>query len=176
MKDMINDNKLMTAVILIAIVVFGFVLITKEPVQRIIMGQSQENEGREHIPSGQYTEYKNEIPTSGPHADPVGWGAYDQQVPNENIVHNMEHGGIIVSYATDADPELIAKLRGLFSAPFADESFTPSKSLVMPRGEQEPLILLTSWDRIFTLDEYDEQQLKDYYLNNVNKSPEPNAS
>ena len=44
-------------------------------------------------------------PTSGPHwrhaADP---GFYGTELPDEELVHNLEHGQIVVSYNPDAAP------------------------------------------------------------------------
>ena len=53
-------------------------------------------------------------PTSGQHWD--GWvqcGFYREAVPDERIVHNMEHGNIIVSYNL-ADPDQIEELAKAF--------------------------------------------------------------
>src|SRR3989344_1710779 len=55
--------------------------------------------GRDHIPVGALRpEYNSNPPTSGSHyAVPADWGAYDSEVPDEQLVHNLEHGGIGIS-------------------------------------------------------------------------------
>ena len=45
-------------------------------------------------------EYNSTPPTSGPHWD-TGWadcGFFDIEAPDEQIVHNMEHGQVVISY------------------------------------------------------------------------------
>ena len=62
--------------------------------------------------------YTTTPPTSGRHWD--GWvscGFYgvDQPVPDERIVHNMEHGNIVVSYNL-TDPEQVKELEDAFDS------------------------------------------------------------
>lgn len=155
--------------------VVGFFVLQKEPPQARL-GIEQADEGREHIAEDAKATYKAKIPTSGPHASPVRWQAYDMQIPNENIVHNMEHGGIIVSYRPDTDTATIQKLKELLYPPYTVKEFTPTKVILMPRADQEKPLLLTSWNRLMELDAYDQQTVIDYYKTNIGKSPEPGAS
>ena len=62
--------------------------------------------------------YSTTPPTSGRHWN--GWvscGFYgpDQPMPDERIVHNLEHGNIVVSY-NFSDPEQIAELEDAFDS------------------------------------------------------------
>lgn len=140
------------------------------------LGTAQTDAGRTHISPGKQVAYKAAIPTSGPHGEEAPWGYSPQQLPNENIIHNMEHGGIVVSYRPDLDSATIEKLRALFTKPYAVSSFQPTKVIIMPRaGQQEPIVL-ASWDRLLKLDSYNQQTLIDYYLTNVGHSPEPTAT
>ena len=51
-----------------------------------------------HI-DGQRLEYSTVPPTSGDHwSTPAFCGFYDRELPDEQIVHNMEHGNLIISY------------------------------------------------------------------------------
>ena len=51
-----------------------------------------------HI-DGQRLEYSTVPPTSGDHwSTPAFCGFYDRELPDEQIVHNMEHGNVIISY------------------------------------------------------------------------------
>jgi len=62
--------------------------------------------------------YSTTPPTSGRHWD--GWAACgfygpDQPLPDERIIHNMEHGNIIVSY-NFSDPDQISELEDVFDS------------------------------------------------------------
>ncbi len=140
------------------------------------LGVAQTDEGRTHIRPGQKVTYKAAIPTSGPHGEEAPWGYSPQQLPNESIIHNMEHGGIVVSYRPDLDTATVNKLIALYTKPYAVSSFRPTKVVIMPRAGQERLIVLASWNRLLELDTYNQQTLIDYYLTNVGHSPEPTAS
>lgn len=175
------SNKVFISLIVIALGGFiGVVAFQKQnaPPPKLRLGYNQADEGREHLQGdGQYTNYKAKIPTSGPHAtQPVAWQAYDQQVPDQNVIHNMEHGGVVISYRPDLDPETIQKLKSLFTKPYSNKDFSPNKAVVMPREGQEKPIVMASWLHVFELDKYDEQTLKEQYLMNIGKSPEPGAS
>lgn len=53
-----------------------------------------------HIsPGEQHLPYNSNPPSSGPHwAAPQNWGIYTTQQVQEQLVHNLEHGGVIVQY------------------------------------------------------------------------------
>lgn len=66
---------------------------------------------------------------TGPHHDrTVIHGEYTEPVPQLNLVHNLEHGGVAVQYGPDVSPETIQQLqewyrtdpRGLILAPLPD--------------------------------------------------------
>ncbi len=172
------SNKLFLIIIAIIVVsVTGVVVFNKAKTPaKPRLGVAQQDEGRDHIKPGQKVTYKNAIPTSGPHGEEAPWGYSAQQLPNENIIHNMEHGGIVVSYRTDLDKATIQKIKALYTEPYTVDTFHPTKVVVMPRAEQQKPIVLASWNRLLELDTYDQQTLIDYYLTNVGHSPEPTAS
>ena len=97
--------------------------------------EEHEEEGREHVPAGTEVEYNTSPPTSGNHwpteniADP---GFYPQVVDEESLVHNMEHGQLIIWYRPDAPQETIDDI----------ESFTNSAndSDALPSGAVPPII------------------------------------
>jgi hypothetical protein len=63
-----------------------------------------------------YRHYNSTPPTSGPHwpitADP---GFYIVELPPEELVHNLEHGQIVVWYAPYIDPKSQTALERLVS-------------------------------------------------------------
>jgi len=63
---------------------------------------------REHIEVGtQHEPYNSTPPTNGPHyADPAQTGFNASALPPEQLVHNLEHGQIVIWYAPDAPDEV----------------------------------------------------------------------
>ena len=62
---------------------------------------------RIHVSEDENVAYSTSPPTSGDHWD--WWarcGFYDDGLPDERIVHNLEHGNIVVSYNLPAGEEL----------------------------------------------------------------------
>ena len=73
-----------------------------------VIGQQFEDAGNQHVPAGQRGTFNTTPPTSGTHwgspAAPATWGIKDTELPDEVTTHNLEHGGIVISYkALDAE-------------------------------------------------------------------------
>ncbi len=89
--------------------------------------------------------YNSNPPTSGPHAAaPAAFKVYDFAVPKENLVHNMEHGGVVIWYST-TNTRAIALLTQI-----AGDALAAGKLVVMsPYPDMEAdSIALTSWTRL----------------------------
>ncbi len=126
-------------------------------------------QGQEHIQIGtSHPAYNSNPPTSGWHyPQPANWGVYQEELPDEQVVHNLEHGGIWISYkdideATKAQLETIGKQY-------------PGSVIVTPRAKNDSKIALASWGRLQKLDQFDEKLVLDFIKANKNKSPEPLA-
>ncbi len=166
--------------IALAVVSFGVILfiqdvktsklVVKEDNKNIQeVGQSFPEQKREHIAIGQQHEaYNSNPPTSGPHyADPADWGVYSEALPDEKALHNLEHGGIWISYK-DIDDQTKSNLERIAKA--------NSGSVIMtPRPTDDAKIVLASWTRIEKLDDYNESKILEFIKANKNKSPEPLA-
>ncbi len=90
--------------------------------------------------------YKSNPPTSGPHdPNPTTWGVHDTAVPKEQLVHNMEHSGVIIWYNTD-NKDTIAQLTQLVK----DAAARGKKRVVMsPYPDMDKdTIALTAWTRL----------------------------
>lgn len=80
--------------------------------------QEQDEQGRDHIDVGAPHEpYTTNPPTSGPHYNsaglgPVQTGFYEDasEAPPEGVIHNLEHGQIVIYYNPDAPTEVIADI------------------------------------------------------------------
>jgi uncharacterized protein DUF3105 len=74
-----------------------------------IIGASSCSEGAMHVPQDSVVEWMSDPPQSGPHFPTwETWGEHEEVVPRGNWVHNLEHGGIVLSYRCndDCEPEL----------------------------------------------------------------------
>ncbi len=79
--------------------------------------QRQEFPGQtqRHLQAGQQPpkdfEYNSFPPTSGYHdATPAIFDAYSQPVPERHLIHNLEHGGIVVQYGEDVSQRTIDRI------------------------------------------------------------------
>ena len=152
---------------------FAFVVSNKEPAKPR-PGVEHSDNGRKHVQSKEYS--GEEPPTSGDHTEPLAWQVYDQEVPDANVIHNMEHGGVYVSYRPDLPKEQVDKIKALFSKPYSNPGFSPIKAVVAPRSGNKAPIVMSSWTHSQTFESFDESKMMEYYLANIGKSPEPGAS
>lgn len=156
-------------VIIVVGAIYGLAILSrlggggKEPI-----GESFPNQGQQHIAVGaSHPEYNSNPPTSGWHyAQPANWGVYQNELPDEQLIHNLEHGGIWISYksiddATKTALEKIAK--------------SESKIVLEPRSKDDTPIVLASWGRLQKLETFDETAIKNFISANRNNSPEPLA-
>jgi len=131
------------------------------------VGEYYTSEGTEHLPEGTKIDYKTNPPTSGNHyAKEAKWGVYTIELSDEQLVHNLEHGGVNVFYQADkissADLEkLTALVKGY-----------RSKVVLAPRIKNDSLIALASWEYLSKLDSFDEQKISQFLKNNRNHAPE----
>jgi hypothetical protein len=173
------SNKRFAVLLLVAVIglVGAFAATNKSKPAVVRPGSEKPDKGRQHIAVGQSASYDTDVPTSGTHSvQPASWGVSLVELPNEAVVHNMEHGGVVVSYKATTDKETIDKLTALLSKPYSNKDFLPTKVILMPRSDQTAEIVLASWRRSQELSEYDEAKIIDYYNSNIGKSPEPTAS
>jgi len=64
---------------------------------------------RDHIAEGTETDYNSVPPTSGDHwPTPAQCGFYEEALPDERVVHNMEHGHIVISYNLPLESDISA--------------------------------------------------------------------
>lgn len=88
-----------TIVVVILIIAGGLFFVIRQ-LTAPLPGTAYQIQGREHISVGaSHLPYNSSPPTSGPHyGNPAPWGIYDHELPDEQLVHNLEHGGIWISY------------------------------------------------------------------------------
>ncbi len=113
-----------------------------------------------HVPETETVEYSTTPPTSGDHWD--YWarcGFYEAGLPDERIVHNMEHGNIIVSYNLPNQAD-VGQLRefmdGFDLAP--DWAVTRFYDKI-PEGT----VALTTWGVLDTMQGVDEERIERFF-------------
>lgn len=123
--------------------------------------------GRNHIAQGTTgSGYISEPPSSGPHwPTPAKNGVYDNQLPDEQIIHSMEHGYVWISYKPDAPDEVKNKLKEIVK----DDDW---KVVLEPRDKNQTMIALAAWGRVLTLEQLDEGKVKDFIRTYRNRGPE----
>jgi hypothetical protein len=105
----------------------------------------------EELPAG--FEYNSFPPTSGPHAaSPVPWNAYPEPLPQLNLVHNLEHGGIVVQFGLEIGDEAVQKLAEWYLD-------SPPGIVLAPLPELGATVVATAWQHLLTCDGVDEEQL-----------------
>lgn len=130
-------------------------------------------ESRNHV-DGAVT-YTTNPPTSGDHSvSPATWGVYETRPPtDERLVHNLEHGGVIISYdPAKVSESAIGKLKLL-----VQDLRTPDRMCIIltprPQGIQDgKAIALTAWGTLATLDDFDEGAIRAFWRDHVARGPE----
>ncbi len=165
--------------IIVAVIILGavgYATTKKTPVEKRT-GTEQPDKGRSHLRPTDVVNYGGpEPPTSGSHGEPVNKGVYTRELPDRNIIHNLEHGYVYISYRPDIPKKEVDEMTALFFAPFSDKNFAPTKIIMAPRTADASPIIMSSWRRSLKLDKFDKQTMIDYYKTNVSKSPEPFGS
>lgn len=132
------------------------------------MGTRVDIQGNEHIQfNAPHDPYNSNPPTSGPHyAQAAEWGVYEEPLPDEQLIHNLEHGGVNIFYKEDAiDQATVEKLKEI-------QREFPRKTVLAPRPANEAPIALASWGYYMNLDTFDEQTIREFVLRNKNRAPE----
>jgi len=91
---------------------------------------------------------------------------YDKELPQEQLIHNLEHGGIVIQYKLDLDKAIIAKLEDLKKSEFE------CKLVVAPYKGLDKNIALTAWHRLYKTDTYDETTIKNFIKKYRDTGPE----
>lgn len=115
---------------------------------------------RNHIPEGTAVEYSTTPPTSGDHR--VRWsqcGFFEHQLADERIVHNLEHGNIVVSYNL-ATQEEVDELRRVF------EDIGPSTLWGVARAYDKippGTVAVSTWGVLDTMEGIDAERLEAFF-------------
>ncbi|HET6746206.1 MAG TPA: DUF3105 domain-containing protein [Candidatus Limnocylindria bacterium] len=143
------------------------------------VGIQNVNEGANHVGQEELPTYRNVPATSGPHwnlgdgAAPLFWRVYSSPVPEAAVIHNLEHGGIVIWYqatASDADVDVLTQ--------FVQQQLQTSnfKYILSPwaGADFDHPIAVTAWDWVLYLDTADTDAIRAFREDHpVNDAPEP---
>jgi hypothetical protein len=129
--------------------------------------QTTAAEGREHVRDGAKVNYKTSPPTSGNHyAVPVVWSAYDAPVEPERVVHNLEHGGIVIEYGEDVPQATVDELREEYQS-------DPNGLVLAPLPRLGNQIAFIAWTHLAKCPTFDKDAFETFRDAFRAKGPEP---
>lgn len=133
-----------------------------------LIGDEIPLQGAQHVKRGEsHPSYNSNPPTSGWHwGDGVaGPGIKDREVPDELLLHSMEHGAAVVHYKADLPQRDVEKIKSAFNS-------ASGKKIMVPRKGLNVSVALTSWGRLLRLETIDEAQIKAFIETNNDRAPE----
>ena len=112
-------------------------------------------------------EYTSNPPSSGPHYGQIArTGFREEEIPDQHIIHNLEHGDIWIAYHPRVSGDIQSQLKKLGG----------SKVVVTPRQTNDTDIALVAWGRLDSFDitngVLDKQRIEDFIKRYINRGPE----
>ncbi len=130
-----------------------------------------EGGGQKHTKEGEKTtDWKSNPPVSGPHwPDPQRDGIYDKELPEEGVVHSLEHGRIWISYKPSIPDVAKEALKDL--------ARKNTYMVVSVRAANETDVALAAWNRLDTFNlnadgSFDAVRVQDFIDRYRDKGPE----
>lgn len=114
-------------------------------------------QSRDHITVGsQHQDYNSNPPTGGWHYDaPAQTGIYDRELPDEQIIHNLEHSHVWIAYKPDLNAESVDKLVEIAKD-------YGSKIIMTPRSANDSPVALVAWQYLLKFDIIDENIVRQF--------------
>jgi hypothetical protein len=101
--------------------------------------KAYKNTSQVHVPDGTKVTYNTYPPSGGPHyGNPAIWDFYTSPVDPRLVVHNQEHGGVVLWWGTDVPASTVAKIRA-----FYDDS--PVSMVGTPLASLGKKVAITAW-------------------------------
>ena len=127
--------------------------------------------------------YSSVPAASGPHWDPSGianWGVYTTPQPETQLIHNLEHGGIVIWYDPDAvDQAGIDEMAAYVESQVATGLGGRFKFILSPWGGRVDLpsaIVVVAWRHELALDAVDMDAIRGFAdASYLRFAPEPNG-
>ena len=128
-------------------------------------------QGQQHITLGQtHPPYNSDPPTSGWHYDtPLASGFHEQPAADEQTVHNLEHGHVVVYY----DCSKLADCQGVKDQlQKLAERYRNWKVTIVPRQNADAALAVAAWGTLDKLSSYDEARINAFISAWRDRGPE----
>jgi hypothetical protein len=134
---------------------------------------------RTHVTTAvDYTGHSNP-PSYGPHhavlrdaqdniVTPRPTGVYTTEQPDEDLVHNLEHGHVWISY----NPNMLSASDRTALEQLVNDGGTDTGVIVTPRSRNTSPIVLTSWVHQMSLNTFNANTIRDFIVTNRGHAPE----
>jgi hypothetical protein len=104
--------------------------------------------------------------TNAEYPAPARWGRYDGEIPDEILIHNLEHGGIGLHYSCGEDcPDVVKALDDIMPR-------IPSQYIMSPYRNMPSKIAITAWRHHLYLDEVDVDEIIKFIDEYKDRAPE----
>lgn len=138
-------------------------------------GRIQPDGGSQHIADGTRGGPYTSVPaTSGPHwGTPAQWNVYTTPVAESQIIHNLEHSGIVIWYQPgQLDSQAVEQLTSYVRSKLVGSRF---KFILSPWDGEDfgAPIAVTAWRYLLYLDEVDTGQIDAFLDAHYGRGPEP---
>lgn len=115
--------------------------------------------------------YELQPPAGGVHSSVwLNCGFYDEPSPDENLVHDLEHGAVWLAYSPDLAPADLGVIHDLARA--------NEKIVATPYPDLAPgvAVVASAWARQLTLESVDDPRLSRFALQYIDGSQAPEAA
>ena len=182
-------NTITTVVVIAAIIGIYIVVDQLAPTPP---GFAVQDAGRGHMPACQ-PDYNTRPPTSGCHFPNItDYAIFDEPQDDRVLVHNLEHGAVIISYRTSGIPgeddlliqditSFVTDLKNSdrkYCRIIVNPSINPFSAEQVAELRDEAFgakIALTAWRYIDVMTTFDEERVKSFIDAHIDKGPERNA-
>lgn len=121
------------------------------------LGDYFQAQSRDHIAVGaEHPAYNSNPPTGGWHyAGPAKTGLYDKELPDEQLVHNLEHSHIWFAHKPDLPADQIAMLAKIVKD-------YGSRVIMTPRAANDSPIAVVAWEHLLKLEAVESEKIASF--------------
>ncbi len=138
------------------------------------LGTVLPSEGQTHVKDSTPIAYQSYPPSSGTHyGKTADYGFKDQEVLEGQLVHNLEHGAIVIYYKPGIQADVLQELRDVY-ANFPPAKYGKVKMVITPYSnpKMQTPIEIASWMHVQPFASFARDGLLKFYQANVDKGPE----